>query len=167
MANQVNIPLDAANSFDLPPICVVTGERDVEWHTQSFQWTPQWAMMAIAFLGLIGIIIAMVKRRRARVELPYAPAAWERLRKGRWIGYASLALMLPAAMVVGPLWMVQLEPLSGLLVMVALFIAPFIILHLTVTTRGPRVVEITDTHILLDLPSPLAAAELRHHFQGR
>jgi len=167
MASEVFVPIAAVNAYDFPPICIVTGERNVEWHQQKFQWTPQWATMLIAFIGLIGVIIAMIKRKQAKVELPYSPEAWERLRKGKWIGYGSLATMLPAAMIAGPVWMINVEPISGLIVMLGLLIAPFIILHQMVTKRGPKVTEITDTHIRLSLPNELAAVEIRNHFGGR
>ena len=51
--------------------------------------------------------------------------------------------------------------------MLGLLIAPFIILHQMVTKRGPKVSEITDTHIRLSLPNELAAVEIRNHFGGR
>ncbi len=79
MAYEAMIPLGAGSRFDLPEVCVVTGERlGLEWHKREFVWTPPWVFVLVLLNVLILVIVAMVVRKKVNLELPYAPGVHQR-----------------------------------------------------------------------------------------
>ena len=82
MAN-ISIPQNEMTSFDLPKVCIVTGDtQNVQFRPVKFQWYPRW-IGVFGIAPLIMVILLAVLMRRAKGELPFSDAAWDAWKKGK------------------------------------------------------------------------------------
>jgi hypothetical protein len=172
MAHEARIPLGAGTQFDLPEICVVTGQRHgVEWRSRDFIWTPPWVFVLILLNVLILLIVAMVVRKRVKLELPYAPGVYDRWRKGA-IGSGLVVVLGIVLMVAGFAMMAVSEGSSpvllwlGLAVVVGSLVGMIVGARVLSHDRGPKIKKVTKTEVILLLPSAEAAQAINDRFSG-
>ena len=79
---SLTLPINELNSFDLPPVCLIIGQREsVSFHKVKFAWYPRW-VPALIFVPLGGLllaaIVAAIMTKRAAGELPFSDQGWSR-----------------------------------------------------------------------------------------
>jgi len=165
---HLSLPVAELTSFDLPPVCLVTGsEAEVSFRRVKFVWSPRWIPLLIFFpyAGLLlALILTLVLRKRAAGELPFSPAGWERYRRGVWLTYAALlSLLLGIGGMIAFFASQQFE--TGLVAALAGVIGT-IALHIVGTNMGISVRKITLGHLDLKIPQEAVALRFRDHLQG-
>jgi len=151
----VILPKAAVTKFDLPPVCVVTGESEgVVYKKVRFSFVPMWARLSILFCGLVGIVLMLVTTKRVTGELPFLESAfaeWRRAQRVTGIG-------LLVALLVGVGLMVGTDALLlGFAVLIAGVIAVVAYAAAVVRKLGPACRRIDDQHIEIEIPSEAAA----------
>ncbi len=152
---------------DLPAVCIVTGATEgVRYRSTTLHFTPMPARLALAFCGIVGIVVFAVMREQTQMPLPYTDAAWCRHQTAQRVGIALLvcaivpmlllffplrALGLPSAMLLG------LAPLPLILAAVAYQI-------LVARRTGAICQDMTADTVRLELPSDAAAAAIREKY---
>ncbi len=161
------IPVAELNSFDLPPVCVVSGEdTQVTFRPVKFVWSPRWIPVLIFFpyAGLLlALVVTLAMRKRAAGELPFSETGWERYRRGVWMSRAGLLTLL-AGMGGMVALLANHQSGAGVAVGVGGLIAT-IVLHVTGTNLGISVQRITLTHLELKIPSEAVALRFRERLQ--
>jgi hypothetical protein len=162
---EVVIPASELNEFDLPPVCIVTGEREgVVFKPVTFAWYPRWmGLLALANLP-IAIIVATATKRRVRGTLPFTQAAWFRWRCGQVL--MSVAYVLAVALFMGGIVLSLSDDLDswGLLSLGSSAALPLGVWWGLLRGRGPQVVSIDPDTIVLSIPHGVAAHALTQHF---
>ena len=166
----VSIPVQEINAFDLPPVCVVTGEEEgVTFRKRQLLWTPPWVwvLIFVPFGGLLLVLIAsLVLRKRVQAELPFSAAGWARYQRMRWMRPLSIV-----GLIFGVVTSFTLMAAEGSVRAAAypLFLAsiafPFAVVILT-RKSVVQASRITDTHVHLKVPSEHAAGRIRWHLNG-
>ena len=163
---QVNIPVECGNKFDLPAVCLISGVRDdIVWKRRRWSYTPPWVYFLILVNLLVMIIVALIVSKNARLELPYNREAYR-----SWRFRLTLLTLTILASIAGGfvlLFMgidqeVPVVAIGGLLAGTILF--PVTAWILWGRNRGPRVVKITDTTATFAIPSAEAALEITDRF---
>jgi hypothetical protein len=95
--HYVILPVEAVNSFDLPPVCVISGVRDrIHWRVRKYRYTPPWVLLLILCIP-VGLLLSAWLHRSVRVELPLTDAAWRKWR----LADSAAALSVVGVMVGG------------------------------------------------------------------
>jgi hypothetical protein len=163
--STASIPISELTSFDLPPVCVVTGSSDkVLFRPVKFQWYPRW-VAGFAIAPVIMVILMLVLTRRAKGELPFCDEGWERWQRAKRFAGVSVAVFILGLVSAG-IAMAEDAPVVALVV----FLASFTLLIVFATRaggRGPVATRIDRTHLTLKLPSAAAAQRINTHLAGR
>jgi len=165
----LKLPINEMNSFDLPPVCLITGERnDVTFRRVKFSWYPRWiaALILVPYGGLLlALIVALILTKRAAGELPFSDEGWSRWRLAKAMMPVAV-LWVIAAMSGGVFLLVSEQTGLGLLALLSMLGVP-LVLYLTVQ-RGRMVTpaSITDTEIALNVPSLQAALAIHRHLHA-
>lgn len=159
----VILPSDELTSFDLPAICMVTGQTEgVTFKPVRFAWYPRWVAALILCNLLIMLIVALILTKRVKGELPFTEEGYRRWQRGRLLFglsvFAGLGLFFAGmALAINE---------SGLLALLA-FIATVAVPVGTYIgfARGNMVVvkKIDETTITLEVPSQEAAERIERH----
>ncbi|RKG60871.1 zinc ribbon domain-containing protein [Corallococcus sp. AB011P] len=122
--HHVYLLIQEMNAFDLPPVCIITGERQgVVFKPVKFSWYPPWislflllGVLALALVPIlpiasivlpIALIVASVRTKQAKGTLPFTEEAWSRWRRARVIrpiafaAGAGLLIMAAAVLAAG------------------------------------------------------------------
>jgi hypothetical protein len=164
--HEVVIPAGELNEFDLPPVCVITGEREgVVFKPVKFTWYPTWiAFVALCNL-LIGMIVASVMTRRVRGTLPFTEAAWARWRRGQVFMAIAAVLGLALFFLSILLFMADETGTRGLLALGLGAALPLGVWLKWVRGQGPYAVSIDKgLDLVLAIPHGVAAHAITTHF---
>jgi hypothetical protein len=160
---QVVLPADELNEFDLPRVCVITGQTEgVEFKPVKFAWYPRWIVALVIINVLIAAIVASILTRRVKGQLPFTEEAYKRWRMGRV--YFGLSFLVALGLFVGGILVLdtRVPELSGAFMLVAVAI-PIAAGLIFVRNKGPAVQRIEDGQITLKLPSEEAVIRLQEH----
>lgn len=165
----LTLPTNELSSFDLPPVCLITGERaGVTFHKVKFSWYPRWipALIFVPFGGiLLAAIVAFIMTKKAAGELPFTEQGWSRWRLAKIMGVVSVFFVLLAMF--GGLGLMAAELPEAAFVAWGLMIAvPLAIYFNLQRGRSVMPVRITDTEITLKIPSEEAALAIRDHLHS-
>lgn len=168
-----SIPHEAANSFDLPPVCILSGRTDdVFWRKQTFTYSPSWVwILALAglfcFAPLLIVIIpvAAVLQTMARAELPYSRSALAELRRRQWGSALASLILITGGVTIAALGI--LDPDLSALTIAASAILSLVLVYVLSGNRSPRVKSIDNVGITLALPSDAAVIEINRRLGGR
>ncbi|WP_147441749.1 hypothetical protein [Corallococcus exercitus] len=163
--HQIDVPSGELNEFDLPPVCVVTGERQgVVFKPVKFSWYPRWIGFLFLLNVLIAIIVASAMTKRVKGTLPFTEEAWSRWRRGQILTSISAVTAL-ALLVTAIALLVAEEPLPLGLVVLALGVAvPLLTWIFFARGRGPQVLRIDKDAIALAIPNADAARTIMDYF---
>lgn len=159
----VEIPINEMNSFDLPPVCIVTGATEgVVWKPVKFAWYPRWVGLFAPFILILAAILAAILTRRAKGELPFTEEAWSNWRRGKLaMGFSVIGAL---AMFIGSMvCFAQNQGVAGFALLVMTIAEPVALWIALARNRGPTVDRITKTHLRLKLPSAQAAEAIALH----
>ena len=165
----LKLPINEMSSFDLPPVCLITGERnDVTFRRVRFSWYPRWVPVLILVPTgglLLALIVALILAKRAAGELPFSDEGWSRWRRAKLMVPVAV-LWVIVAMLGGVFFLSSEQTALGLLALLTMVGVP-LVLYLTVQ-RGRMVTpaSITDTEIALNVPSLQAALAIREHLHS-
>ncbi len=162
---QISIPQNEMSSFDLPKVCIITGETEnVQFRPVKFQWYPRW-IGVFGMAPLIMIILLALLMRRAKGELPFSDAAWEAWKKGKMmlaLGIVGCIVLLGAG---GAAVANRMEGL-GVLMFLAGIVLPIVVGVVFLAGRGPTCTRIDAGYVELKIKSDAAAEQIRRHLQG-
>ncbi len=164
MAN-ISIPQNEMTSFDLPKVCIVTGDtQNVQFRPVKFQWYPRW-IGVFGIAPLIMVILLAVLMRRAKGELPFSDAAWAAWNKGK---------MMLALSIVGGILLFgggiaalanRMEGLGALMLLSGI-VVPIVLGIVFLAGKGPTCLKIDNGYVELKIKSDSAAEMIRRHLQG-
>lgn len=157
--HTVELPLDGLDRR-LPAICLITGEvAGVGWRRVDLGWYPSWATWLLLPGLLPGAIAIALLARRATGELPFQPGAWWRWKVGQVLNALATVGWLAAVLFSFNRWLAGEWRLACAVAVAGL--ATFVgTLKLFVQGRIIVVLKITPTHVVLSIPSELAARAL-------
>jgi hypothetical protein len=162
---NIVLPADELNEFDLPRVCVVTGQTEnVEFKPVKFAWYPRWIAALVIVNLLIAAIVAAVMTRRVKGHLPFTEEAYKAWWRGRILFGLSFPVMI-ALIIAGAVQLESAPPLGwGLLLLgIAVPIVTFVVFA---RNKGPVVQRIADGTITLKLPSEEAVLTIQHHMNA-
>lgn len=165
--HSIKIRSQELNAFDLPPVCVITGEREgVVFKPVKFAWYPRWVYLLIFANLIIALLVASAMTKRVKGELPFTKEAWSRWKRGQIIvgvsAAAAIALLFTALFLLvgdatGPL---------GLGVLALGTVLPVLAWLFFLRGKGPQALRIDKDEVTLSLPSRVAARAFTSHFQA-
>jgi hypothetical protein len=162
---QIVLPADELNEFDLPRVCVITGQTEnVEFKPVKFAWYPRWIVALVIVNVLIAAIVAQVLTRRVKGHLPFTPEAYKAWRMGRV--YFGLSFVVAIGMLIVSGIAMEKLPALGLLVILLAVATPITAGLLFVRNKGPVVQRIEEGRITLKLPSEEAALRIQEHLNA-
>jgi hypothetical protein len=170
--SALTLPKNELSSFDLPPVCLITGERTgVSFRKVKFAWYPRWvaALIFVPFGGLLlAAIVAMILTKKAAGELPFSDAGWSKWRLAKiMVGLDVLWILV--TMFAGIGFAASESELGGVISallffsMVAVPIAVYFVFQRKKMVLPTR---ITETELTIKIPSEEAAAAIRQHLTG-
>jgi hypothetical protein len=165
MSRTLRLPKNAVSEFDLPRVCVATGETEgVSYQKVTFTFVPLWARLSVGFCGIIGIILMIVNTKKVEAEIPFTDAAFRTFKVARIV---PLALILGAvALMVVPIVIDPELVLFSIVVFVAGLVAAIIYIQAVTRPSGPMVKEIDDEFITLEIPNDEAARAIEERVLG-
>ncbi len=160
---EIVLPADELNEFDLPRVCVVTGQTDgVGFHPVKFAWYPRWVAVFVLINLLLAAIIALALTKRVKGQLPFTEEAFRAWRRG--VVYFNLSLAATIGLFVGGIALLVSETIEPGLGLMGLSLAvPIFVWVKFLRNRGPVVQRIADGRITLKLPSHEAVRLLKEH----
>lgn len=160
---EITLPANELNSFDLPPVCVVTGQTEgVEFRSVKFSWYPRWVAALILLNLLIAAIVAMALTKKVQGELPFTEQAWKAWKRGQLLftlsGVGCIGLLIGAIVLLAD----EHTALGFLTVLLAIAL-PIVVGVGFLRRKGPSVQRIAEGRITLKLPSDEAAQRIEQH----
>jgi hypothetical protein len=160
---EIVLPADELNEFDLPRVCVVTGQTEnIEFKPVKFAWYPRWIAALVIVNVLIAAIVAAILTRRVKGHLPFTEEAYKSWRMGRVFFALSIVGAL-ALFVASCVALADSTPQLGVVGMVLSLAIPITVGVLFVRNKGPVVQRIADGRITLKLPSEEAVLRIQQH----
>jgi hypothetical protein len=160
---EIILPADELNEFDLPRVCVVTGQTEnVVFKPVKFAWYPRWVVVFVLINLLIAAIIAFALTKKVKGHLPFTEEAFKAWRTG--ITLFALSIVGAIGLFVGAMVLLGTgkEPL-GLVALVAAVGVPTFVGIKFMRHKGPVVQRIADGRITLKLPSDEAVMRIQQH----
>lgn len=164
----LTLPVNELSSFDLPPVCLITGTRDnVSFRKVKFAWYPRWvALLILVPYGglLLAAIVAAILTKRATGELPFSDAGWSKWRLGKIM--TALQFLWVIAAFIGGMIMAVADSGSAVLaavLFVSVFAVPLGIYFVAQRNKMVVPTRITETEITIKIPSEQAALAIRQH----
>jgi hypothetical protein len=165
MPSVLKIPVNEMTSFDLPKVCVVTGETaDVTFQKVKFQWYPRWVAV-FSCAPLIAVIVMLVLMKRAEGELPFTAKAYGAYKLAK--AMLALAILACIGLILGAVFLLDSSPPLAVVMFVLAIAAPVAISLAFVRGKTVGVTRIDETGITLRIPSEAAAMAIRDHLSGR
>jgi hypothetical protein len=162
----VAIPTNELNEFDLPRVCVVTGERNgVVFKNVKFSWYPPWVAVFILVNVLVAAVIALILTKRVKGQLPFTEEAYARWRRGQLLFGLSFVALIGLLVGSGVLMATEYQALGGLAILAAIAV-PIVAWVVFARNTGPKVTKIDDVSIYLNLPSAGAAEQIEQHLHS-
>jgi len=163
---KLSLPKDELNSFDLPSICVVTGQTEgVTFRKVKFSWYPRWINLFAVVALFIMAILSLVLRKYAKGELPFTDEGWKRWKSAQVsLGLSVVGCMLTFFLGVG-VFSNRSTELGMMLFLLSVGLPVGVWLGYA-KSRSLRVLKIDDTHLFLDIPSDEAAFRIQQHLKG-
>ncbi|MFL5346279.1 MAG: hypothetical protein ACJ8AT_15935 [Hyalangium sp.] len=165
---EIVLPADELNEFDLPRVCVVTGQTEnVEFKPVKFAWYPRWTVALVIVNVLIAAIVASILTKRVKGHLPFTEEAYKRWWMGRV--FFGLSFLVAIALFIGGCVMIDSGPGAAVALLIGLALAtPIAAFLLFARNKGPVVQRIAEGRITLKLPSEEAALQIEQHlFAGQ
>lgn len=167
MPADVVIPKNELSEFDLPRICVITGQTEgISFKPVKFAWYPRWLLIFLPFAALIVLLIAIILTKRAKGTLPFSEEGWARWQRSRLL--FGLSFLGTIAILVGGI-VVFAGKGNGTPILVAVLVAvlvPVVAYFTAVKGRVPLVKKIDERTITLRLPSDSAATTIAAHLNS-
>jgi hypothetical protein len=167
--SAITLPTNELSSFDLPPVCLITGERrDVTFRPVKFSWYPRWVALLIfvPFGGLLlAAIVAMILTKKAAGELPFSDEGWSRWRLAKLMTAVSV-LWVIAALFAGSFFLAAESWTAATLGYGSMVVVPLAIYFTLQRKRTVTPARITNTEITLNIPSEEAAFAVREHLHS-
>ncbi|HYV48694.1 MAG TPA: hypothetical protein VFA20_27740 [Myxococcaceae bacterium] len=172
--SALTLPVNEMSSFDLPPVCLITGERTgVSFRKVKFAWYPRWipALIFVPFGGLLlAAIVAMILTKKAAGELPFTDAGWSKWRLAKimvgldvlWVIFAMFAGIGLLAAAEGSAG----GTAAGVLALASMVAVPVVIYFLFQRKKMITPTRITDTELTINVPNEEAAMAIRQHLTG-
>ncbi|RKH01964.1 hypothetical protein [Corallococcus carmarthensis] len=162
--HHVDIPSGELNEFDLPPVCIITGERQgVVFKQVKFSWYPRWVGFLALLNLLIAIIVAAAMTKRVKGTLPFTEEAWSRWKRGQVIMGVSVVAAIALLIAAVSLLSADVIPL-GLAALASCVAIPVLAWVYFLRGRGPQVRRIDKDSIALAIPNGVAAHAITVHF---
>ncbi len=163
---QIIVPDNELNSFDLPPVCVVTGAtQGVVWKKVKFAWYPRWVTVLILVNVLVMAIVAAILTKRVKGELPFTEEAYSAWRRGRiFFGLAITAAI--GLLIGGAVALATDSPAVGVALLLLTFAVPIAVWFAFVKGKTVTCTRIADGSTSLNIPSEAAATQIRTHLTG-
>ena len=164
--HTLTLPAGEMNEFDLPRVCVVTGQTgNVEFKPVKFAWYPRWIVSLVILNVLIAAIVAYAMTRRVAGSLPFTPEAYEQWKRGRLL--MSLSMVGALGMLFGALslFISGRDTLGGVALLLT-FVVPTTVWVKLARNRGPVVQRIGAGSITLQVPSEEAARRIGQHLNA-
>ncbi|WP_375756317.1 hypothetical protein [Corallococcus exercitus] len=163
--HPIDIPAGELNEFDLPPICIVTGERQgVVFKPVHFSWYPRWIGFLAILNLLIAIIVASVMTKRVKGTLPFTEEAWSRWRRGQVLMAVSVVVAIALLILSFSLLASDAPEWQGLVAMASSVALPVLAWVFFLRNRGPQVRRIDKDTLSIAIPNGLAAHAFTSHF---
>lgn len=161
--SKIVLPADEMNEFDLPRVCIVTGQTEgVVFKDVKFAWYPRWVSLFVIINVLLAAIIAYALTKRVKGQLPFTEEAWKQWRQGRILfGLSFLAAFILFG--VGISLMSNGHQELGVLGMGLMIAVPIAAYVLFARNKGPIVMRIADGQVTLKIPSDFAADAISQH----
>ncbi|HEX8699693.1 MAG TPA: hypothetical protein VF815_12695 [Myxococcaceae bacterium] len=160
---EIILPADELNEFDLPRVCVVTGQTEnVVFKPVNFAWYPRWVAVFILINLLVAAIIAFALTKRVKGHLPFTEEAFKAWRTG--ITLFALSIVAGIGLFFGSIFLLASNhgELGSVAMLAALVVPIFVGVKFT-RRKGPVVQRIKDGQITLKLPSEEAVMMIKHH----
>lgn len=162
---NIILPADELNEFDLPRVCVVTGQTEnVEFKPVKFAWYPRWIAALVIINLLIAAIVASIMTRRVKGHLPFTEEAYKAWWRGRILFGLSFLVMI--AVMIGGIVVMDRTPPLGLGLVLLSIATPIVTYFVFARNRGPVVQRIADGTITLKLPSEQAVMTIQDHMNA-
>lgn len=164
---RLSIPVNEVNAFDLPPVCLLTGATtDVSFQPVKFSWYPRWIALFAPLALLPVAILAWILTRRVAGQMPFSTGAYARWRRGKLLFTLSLFGMI-VILIGGSAVMVSAtsdEALGAFFLAILGAIAlPIVVWAVTLRGRDVKVVEISKTHLTVEIPNAEVAQRVTRH----
>jgi hypothetical protein len=160
---EIILPADELNEFDLPRVCVVTGQTEnVVFKPVNFAWYPRWVAIFVLINLLIAAIIAFALTKKVKGHLPFTEEAFKAWRTG--ITLFALSVVAAIGLFIGGIIMLASHSEGlGVVALVAALAVPIFVGVKFLRHKGPVVQRIADGQITLKLPSDEAVMRIEQH----
>ncbi len=161
MAGTIIIPAAEMNSFDLPRVCLLTGEQNnIVFKEMKFQYVPPWAR-------LFGALIQVLVARKAKGELPFSEAAHAAMKKGQLMFGLSFVGSFVLFGIFGAISGATRSGIPMLLGLAAAIALPIVVYQKMLKGKFVRCTMIEkDGRVTLNIPSDAAAQMISTHLSG-
>ncbi|MCY0998718.1 hypothetical protein OWM54_16385 [Myxococcus sp. MISCRS1] len=165
---QVVIPKNELSEFDLPRVCVITGQTEgITFQPVKFSWYPRWLLIFVPFAALIVLLVAMLLTKRAQGTLPFSEEGWAQWKRAKLV--FGLSFLGTIAVLCGAIFAFAGNTQTGSYLMVGVLVAvliPVVAYSAVVQGKVPQVVRIDNREVTLRLPSDEAASAILRHLQA-
>jgi hypothetical protein len=161
---RVEIPLSRLER--MPAVCPISGSTEgLAYRRLELRWHPKWVYLLLPLGLIVALIAAAITSRRASGNIPFGRSVYF-----RWVlGQVLFAFSVFGALVggiLGAIAMGQDSTVLGVAILLASASAPVAVWWTLVRNRGFVVREITDSIVVLSIPSQRAAAALGARVTG-
>jgi hypothetical protein len=161
--NKLVLPVNEMNEFDLPRVCIVTGQTEgVVFKDVKFSWYPRWVVIFVLVNVLLAAIIGLILTKKAKGQLPFTEEAWKKWKQGQ-LFFGLSCVMAILTFVGGISMMAAGRSEFGVTGVVLTFAVPITIWARFVRNKGPMVERIDDGQVTLKIPSDFAADAISRH----
>jgi len=163
----LTLPVNELSSFDLPPVCLLTGERtNVSFRKVKFAWYPRWVgfLILVPYGGLLlAAIVAAILTKRAKGELPFSDQGWSRWRLAKIMMVLQFLWLLGG--LVGGIAAAAAGDAGSIAILLFVSVPVGMLAIYFAFQRNKMVVptRITEAEITIKIPSEQAAMAIREH----
>ncbi|MCK8498026.1 hypothetical protein ACJ2CR_22925 [Myxococcus faecalis] len=165
---QVVIPKNELSEFDLPRVCVITGQTEgITFQPVKFAYYPRWLLIFAPLAAVIVLLIAALLTKRAQGTLPFSEEGWAQWKRAKLV--YGLSFLGTIAVLFGSIFTFAGNARTGGYLMVAVLVAvliPVVAYFVAVKGKVPQALRIDDRNITLRLPSDEAASAILRHLQA-
>lgn len=163
---KITLPANELTEFDLPRVCVVTGQSEgVVFKDVKFQWYPRWVVALVLINVLIAAIVAAVLTKKVKGKLPFTEAAYTAWRRGILLQTLSIVGAI-VAFIAGAIFMGSDREAVGGFLMVAALVVPIAVYFTQVKGKTVSCTRIADGTLDLTIPSDAAAISIQNHLHA-